>query len=812
MASQFDYKQVKKLDKRRLIDEFLHAYYPAYGPSQLLCDSCAQKGVQQQLFGRKRGEGVHLGTLEELRSRKDCQFCALVLDIFAHNPLHLPVRAEFHTWRRPDHTIRVVSGRMSATIALESNFRSLRRSLMLVDRPIPARAGLPRLQSWLHDCEHGREAHSNCARAASAVLPNTCDESIDLILIDVKRICLVEYRNGKPSNFPRYVALSYVWGTSKTLKTTMRTLALWKNVGSLPLTRMPNTIHDAFHVVRNIGETYLWVDQLCIVQDDPQHKQQLIPRMHEIYRRAVLTIIAVSGEHADAGLPGIRSTERSRGHTTITRLPRLTTLPFRRLIVTHAPSFESILLESCYDKRAWTLQERLLSRRRVYFTKIGMYFNCVSGIIPECDVSSEHRSTHDPLAILRPSTTGISAMVSRHDQFKAYASFVEFYSNRSLSLPEEVLDACAGVFLDIREHTGGNCRHLHGIPPKFFELSLLWIHVREKGHPPGLSSSLDNITYSSPLIFGHQSQAAQGSNESDQTPRCATYERDKKQRNQNFPTWSWAGWFSQVSYALPNWICSLEREINLSACCQLNPHRMSGDDRRSFTMLPKQIPDTRILEFTTSVIDADRFMSSEMFYPHLLGCVNPDIRRRYEFDAVGGGATRDKYEWHFGAELFYKTCDGWCVCGTLFDGNCDDLPAQPRRMHGPLQFISLFKIKPRNPATYGIFKSFVAKHLIPEHILVKQYNAAMTYQPMPRRFTQESAVEKILSEVSRQDDAYDRAEFDKITWLYDDILSAVHLVMLIEWKGDCAERVALGQIAEFAWESSGPKRKRIQLR
>jgi hypothetical protein len=230
--------------------------------------------------------------------------------------------------------------------------------------------------------------------------------------------------------------------------------------------------------------------------------------------------------------------------------------------------------------------------------KIGIYFDCFSGTILECDLSSEYCSTNDLLAILRANTTGISTTASRHDQFKVYAGYVELYLNRSPRSADEALDACVGVFSDIQKHTGGDCRHLYGILPKFFELSLLWIHVREKG----LSSSLD-----------------------------------KKQRNQTSPTWSWAGWSSQVSYALPDWIRGLEQEISLSMCCQLNPHRIPEDEHLSFTMLPEQISDTRTLEFTTSVINADWFSSRAFDSPFF----DSGRLRRYGFDAVIGGARRE---------------------------------------------------------------------------------------------------------------------------------------------------------------------------
>ena len=74
--------------------------------------------------------------------------------------------------------------------------------------------------------------------------------------------------------------------------------------------KIPQVIKDAMQFVRNIGERYLWVDSLCIVQDDESIKHHLISNMGSIYNSAVATIVAASGEDATHGLPGVRENTR----------------------------------------------------------------------------------------------------------------------------------------------------------------------------------------------------------------------------------------------------------------------------------------------------------------------------------------------------------------------------------------------------------------------------------------------------------------------------------------------------------------------
>lgn len=56
-----------------------------------------------------------------------------------------------------------------------------------------------------------------------------------------------------------------------------------------------------------LGERYLWVDALCIVQDDNASKQSMIERMHVIYQNAFLTLFVATGTDANAGLSGVSS-------------------------------------------------------------------------------------------------------------------------------------------------------------------------------------------------------------------------------------------------------------------------------------------------------------------------------------------------------------------------------------------------------------------------------------------------------------------------------------------------------------------------
>ncbi|KAI7785044.1 HET-domain-containing protein [Diaporthe eres] len=139
---------------------------------------------------------------------------------------------------------------------------------------------------------------------------------IDLALVQRFRLIdVIEGRLVDKTEPCEYIALSYVWGQAASfgLCTNNENLSTLYQPSSLDKShtqhrvskRLPKTIADANSLCRFIGQRYLWVDSLCIVQDDPDEKRRLIHGMNSVYENADLTLVALSGVDADAGLAGI---------------------------------------------------------------------------------------------------------------------------------------------------------------------------------------------------------------------------------------------------------------------------------------------------------------------------------------------------------------------------------------------------------------------------------------------------------------------------------------------------------------------------
>jgi hypothetical protein len=150
------------------------------------------------------------------------------------------------------------------------------------------------VRSWIDDCERN---HHEC-RSLEHLTQRPA------WLIDVEEQCLVPAGQGS-----RYLALSYVWGSVPSLQTSranQRDLQVPGALSQSPMEeQIPLTIRDAMGLTRSLKVRYLWVDSLCICQDDEDLKHTQLEAMGSIYANAVVTIVAASGHDAAHGLCGL---------------------------------------------------------------------------------------------------------------------------------------------------------------------------------------------------------------------------------------------------------------------------------------------------------------------------------------------------------------------------------------------------------------------------------------------------------------------------------------------------------------------------
>ncbi|KAK0647150.1 heterokaryon incompatibility protein-domain-containing protein, partial [Cercophora newfieldiana] len=111
-----------------------------------------------------------------------------------------------------------------------------------------------------------------------------------------------------------FVALGYVWGRNpdpKRLVATTSTMQQLQSEGGLLSSKMSATIEDAVEACRKLGQDYLWVDRLCIIQDDPQDKEEQIAAMAAVFWLATLAIVVTDGD-SYSGIAGNSQTFMQR--------------------------------------------------------------------------------------------------------------------------------------------------------------------------------------------------------------------------------------------------------------------------------------------------------------------------------------------------------------------------------------------------------------------------------------------------------------------------------------------------------------------
>ena len=253
------------------------------------------------------------------------------------------------------------------------------------------------LHKHIKDCDE----EYICKRARETWPPNTTPLLPSRILkvesqgskLEVK---LVVAGDSQRSN---YIALSHCWGKSKHMLTTT-TQTFRQHLAGIDWDSLPKTFQDALTITAELNIDYLWIDSLCILQDDLRDWEIESAKMGDIYSKSYLTIAATGSVDCDGGLLNTRRRlfdeegELAVPHK-IKEIFHPVTSAETKIFVRHAMSGSPLQLRSMGSSvmqpmfaplltRAWCFQERLLSPRVVHFHGEEMIFECKTMTRCEC--------------------------------------------------------------------------------------------------------------------------------------------------------------------------------------------------------------------------------------------------------------------------------------------------------------------------------------------------------------------------------------------------------------------------------------------
>ena len=376
------------------------------------------------------------------------------------------------------------------------------------------------VRQWLQECE---SKHSNNCKDISQRLQ---ERDLSILLLDMLEMKIFDANTGY-----RYLALSYVWGETPALRLSKQNRATLSQPKSITrvLLQASRVVQDAIRIAQQLGERYLWVDTLCIPHDDEDFSKAQISRMSSIYSRATLTLVAMAAECAYEPLLLPDDTTRvvSEFTTTFKKIEQVFGIKVASFLRSISPdALRTQLSRTVYVTRAWTYQERLLSRRCLYIGKGGIFLDCPSYLQSSFGMKMAQNITMSVntfwrLPPPRPkyaehATEDFGAdAVLFHRDFGAYQRMVEIFTSRHLTYASDIYSAFSGILASLHYLRSNTSKPVFicGLPRKSLELALYWQPQRA-------------LTPRRPLLPAMDA------------------------RTLAMPSWSWGSWVGAISYDL----------------------------------------------------------------------------------------------------------------------------------------------------------------------------------------------------------------------------------------------------------------------
>lgn len=288
---------------------------------------------------------------------------------------------------------------------------------------------------WIQEC---LKTHPACMRPGPSQLPSR--------VIDVgadgasKTLRLIS----RPGKLDQYVTLSHCWGGGKTLCTNSKNYG--EHLRNIPFESLPRTFQDAVTATRQLGFRYLWIDSLCIIQDSAADWEQECAKMLQIYQDSIVTIAGPAATNSDTGFLDRQPRVENPTYTFSYELPN--NQGIGQVIVSYgghqkgqgsAPAPDPY---SAISKRAWILQERLLSPQILYFGSRQIYW--------ECSTNLRYESVHFPLVDDFQTRGEVvkASFDSRRDKswwLGYWYRILRTYFDTELTFPSDKLPAISGL-------------------------------------------------------------------------------------------------------------------------------------------------------------------------------------------------------------------------------------------------------------------------------------------------------------------------------------------------------------------------------
>lgn len=393
-----------------------------------------------------------------------------------------------------------------------------------IDYDLASDANFKLAKKWTQTC---------CTEHESKLCPPIIDHELPTRLIDVglpdgsqtpRLIVTAKRQKG------RYLALSHCWGTTIKGPRVTTTLAnLQERQKEIPMAILPANFRDAVTVTRKLGYRYVWIDSLCIIQDSVADWEAESSRMGDIYTRASLTIAAAAANSSDGGMLETHYEHQDFKSFAPSKWFLIDRKETNRYALLETTTHNEQKFEKCYINlskgasspkalltpwmafsdleenwfrcvvvgplahRGWTLQERTLSYRTLYYGKRQIYWQCpssrkaadgenlpVSASTSVWNLSSDHSEWPNVLGLRDVDfESDPDAELTVH---QIWRNVLKIYASRRLTKQTDKLPALAGMAAFV--HNVYQDEYIAGFWLKDLLVSLVWtpVPIWGKGH------------------------------------------------------------------------------------------------------------------------------------------------------------------------------------------------------------------------------------------------------------------------------------------------------------------------------------------
>ncbi|KAI0849587.1 hypothetical protein F5Y00DRAFT_261372 [Daldinia vernicosa] len=384
-------------------------------------------------------------------------------------------------------------------------------------------------RSWLENC---RLYHSKCneSKDENPMLPTR--------VIDVGNETSEPFLYQSNGRHAPYLCLSYCGGGSSNFKTTKESLLDCMN--TIPLSLFPLTLRDAILATRQLGFRFLWIDALCVVQDDENDRKREAAQMQTIFANATMTLSAHDSQDPTGGLFRPRRWIYPPSPVQISlRVPK------KRKSARGVHNYGHFVIPVHGEKelykpgpdssQAWALQEQILSTRIIHWGPGILYWECLS-----C-----HGSESDPEGVTHPYSSCTDFSRVRRQKRIAQGRYQEndLFSSRSTALspenkegevnaPEADIAKRKSTYLiwqeSVAEYSSRVLDKQEDKIPAFLGLSRIMERVLQDEFVVGI--------WKNSHLFPSLLWAADNS--------------EGNSRNGNYPSWTWASINGKVKYPI----------------------------------------------------------------------------------------------------------------------------------------------------------------------------------------------------------------------------------------------------------------------